>query len=276
MLYFRYQKLENYLEQTLQIRRSVLSSTSTFEVKIAETLQEIEAALRLRFEVFNLEMKEGLQSSFETGFDSDVYDTFCDHLIVKEIATGAVVGTYRLLPQNKAEHHIGFYSENEFDMTMFKSISGQSLELGRSCVAKAYRSLAVINLLWTGIARYLERREITHLFGCASFHTNNAKEMAAAFAYLKLYHSAPDKYQVTPLPQCTMNLPFQFLTSNEIEESYRKFPPLMKGYLRLGAMICGEPAYDKEFGTVDFLIILEKEQITNKYKDHYISASVAA
>jgi len=264
------------LEQPLHLHRSILCSTPTFEVKIAETLQEIEAALRLRFEVFNLEMKEGLQSSFETGFDSDVYDTFCDHLIVKEISSGAVVGTYRLLPQKKADHHIGFYSENEFDMTLFKSFPGQSLELGRSCVAKAYRSLAVINLLWTGIARYLENHAITHLFGCASFHTSNVKEMAAAFAYLKLYHSAPNKYHVTPLPRCAMDLPFQFLTSNEIKESYKKFPPLIKGYLRLGAMICGEPAYDKEFGTVDFLIVLEKEQITNKYKDHYISASVAA
>lgn len=270
------QKLEDNLEQTVYLNRSILCSTPVFEVKIAETLREIEGALQLRFEVFNLEMKEGLQSSYETGFDSDVYDTFCDHLIVKEISSGDVVGTYRLLPQKKANQHIGFYSENEFDLTTFKSKPGELLELGRSCVAKEYRSLAVINLLWMGIARYLEHQSITHLFGCASFHTRDVKEVAAANAYLKLFHSAPEEYRVTPLPKCVLNQPFQFLTSNEIEQAYRKFPPLMKGYLRLGAMVCGEPAYDKEFGTIDFLIVLERDRITNKYKERYLSTAVAA
>ena len=178
----------------LQSHSSILCSTSTFEVKIADSLKEIEAALRLRFEVFNLELYEGLQSSYESGFDSDVYDTFCDHLIVKEISTGNIVGTYRLLPQEKAEKHIGFYSENEFDLLKFKNIPGQSLELGRSCVAKEFRSLAVINLLWAGISKYIEMHSITNLFGCASFHTSNTKEIAAAYAYLQLYHYAPEEY----------------------------------------------------------------------------------
>jgi putative hemolysin len=240
-----------------------------FEVKIADTLQEVEAALRLRFEVFNLELREGLQSSYESGFDSDVYDTFCDHIIVKEITTGKVVGTYRLLPQWKAEKHIGFYSENEFDLSKFKNVPGQSLELGRSCVAKKYRSLAVINLLWNGISKYLEMHSISNLFGCASFHTNNVKEIAAAFAYLQLYHSAPEEYHVKPLDSCAMKIPFQLLTSHDIESAYKKFPSLVKGYLRLGAMICGEPAYDKEFGTTDILIVINAQRISDKYKNHY-------
>ena len=128
------------MEQILELHRPILCSTPTFEVKIADSLQEIEAALKLRFKVFNLEMNEGLQSSFETGFDSDVYDTMCDHLIVKERSSGAVVGTYRLLPQTKASQHIGFYSENEFDLSVFKALPGEALELGRSCVAKEFRS----------------------------------------------------------------------------------------------------------------------------------------
>ncbi len=264
------------MQNALLIRQPILCSTSNFVVKIADSLHEIEDALRLRFEVFNLELHEGLQSSFESGFDSDVYDTFCDHLIVKEIATNKVVGTYRLLPQEKAEKHIGFYSENEFDLSKFKKLPGQSLELGRSCVAKEYRSLAVINLLWSGIAKYLEMHSIANLFGCASFHTNNVTEIAAAYAYFQLYHFAPEEYRVAPLDICSMSLLFQLLTSEDIEKAYRKFPPLMKGYLRLGAMICGEPAYDKEFGTTDFLIVVDTQKITEKYKNHYHSSAKAS
>ncbi len=264
------------MDSLLQIHPLILCSTSRFEVKIAESLQEVEAALRLRFEVFNLELHEGLQSSYESGFDSDVYDTFCDHLIIKEKSTNKIVGTYRLLLQSKAEKHIGFYSENEFDLSKFKNISGRSLELGRSCVAKEFRSLAIINLLWTGISKYLEMHTITHLFGCASFHTDNVKEIAAAYAYLQLYHLAPEEYHAKPLDKCAMNLPFQFLTSHDIELAYKQFPPLIKGYLRLGAMICGEPAYDEEFGTTDFLIVLNAQRISEKYKNHYNKSVKAA
>src|ERR1700690_1438420 len=126
----------------------LLASTPFFEVKIAEYLYEVESALKLRYKVFNLEMGEGLESSYETGFDSDVYDTFCDHLIVKNRQLDKVVGTYRLLRQEKAEKSFGFHSENEFDLTRIKRLRGQALELGRSCVDKEYRSLAVVNLLW--------------------------------------------------------------------------------------------------------------------------------
>ncbi len=264
------------METAVMHQNNVLCSTSTFEVKIADSLDEIDAALRLRFEVFNLELKEGLQSSFESGFDSDVYDTFCDHLIVKETATGRIVGTYRLLTQEKAEKHIGFYSENEFDLSALRSVPGRFLELGRSCVAKPFRSLAVINLLWTGIAKYLELHNITHLFGCASFHTSDPQEIAASYAYLKLYHSMSEGFDVHPQEHCRMDLPFRFLTSHQIEKAFDSFPPLMKGYLRLGAKICGEPAYDKEFGTTDFLIVLETERITEKYKRHYVKSALAA
>jgi putative hemolysin len=245
-----------------------------FEVKIAGSLREIESALRLRFDVFNIELNEGLQSSYESGFDSDVYDTFCDHLIVKERATDRVVGTYRLLPQNKAAQQIGFYSENEFDLSGLKSLPGHLLEVGRSCVAQQFRSLAVINLLWTGIARYLDQRGITHLFGCASFHTSDVRYLAAASAYCSRYHAAPPEYRATPVEKCRMQLPYEILTETEIEASYRQFPPLVKGYLRLGAQICSEPAYDTEFGTADVLILLNTEMITSKYRDHYIRSSV--
>lgn len=255
---------------------AILCSTPAFEVKIADSLQEVEAALRLRFEVFNLEMQEGLQSSYESGFDSDVYDTFCDHLIVKERATGAVVGTYRLLLQQKAQQNLGFYSENEFDLSSFASQQGNLLEAGRSCVAKPFRSLAVINLLWSGIARYLEQHNVTHLFGCASFKTSDPRFMSAVHAYCSAHYPAPAGWGVSPLPHCRMDLASYTPTEQEVASIFRSFPPLVKGYLRLGAFVCGEPAYDAEFGTSDLLVMVATENITAIYKDHYLRQSVAA
>jgi putative hemolysin len=251
-------------------RTSILVSTPAFDVKIADSLHEIEAALRLRFEVFNLEMNEGLESSFETGFDSDVYDTFCDHLIVIEKTSQRVVGTYRLLRQSKAEQHIGFYSENEFDLSLLKRNTGRSLELGRSCVAKEFRSIAVINLLWSGIARYIEREGITHLFGCASLHSTDLHESAPAYYYLIHNHLAPKEFWVTPRVHCRIDFSPCSVSEQEERAAFSSLPPLMKGYLRLGAMICGEPAVDREFGTTDFLILVDTAKITERYKEHYV------
>ena len=253
-----------------------LISTPTFEVSIANSLQEIEAALRLRFEVFNLEMKEGLESSFEAGFDSDVYDTFCDHLIVIEKASKKVVGTYRLLRQSKAEQHIGFYSENEFDLSLLKAHSGRLLELGRSCVAKEFRSIAVINLLWSGIARYIEREGMTHLFGCASLHSTDAQQIAPAYYYLIHNHLAPKEFRITPRIHCRIDFSKYSVSEQEEGAAFSSLPPLMKGYLRLGAVICGEPAVDREFGTTDFLILVDTAKITGRYKDHYVKMEQAA
>lgn len=248
-----------------------LVSTPTFEVKIADSLQEIEAALRLRFEVFNLEMNEGLQTSFETGFDSDVYDTFCDHLIVKEKASGRIVGTYRLLRQTKAEANIGFYSETEFDLSLLKKNGGNLLELGRSCVAKKFRSVAVINLLWRGIARYIELHGITHLFGCASLHSTDPRKIAPAYYYLIHNYLAPKEFWTFPRINHRMNMSTIPVTEAEERASFSSLPPLMKGYLRLGAMVCGEPAVDYEFGTTDFLILVDTAEITERYKNHFVN-----
>jgi len=247
----------------------LLASTPFFEVKIAEYLYEVEAALRLRFKVFNLELHEGLESSYETGLDSDVYDTFCDHLIVKDRETDNVVGTYRLLRQEKAEKSFGFYSENEFDLGRIKQLPGQSLELGRSCVAKEYRSLAVVNLLWAGIARYIEIHNINAMFGCASFHSIEEGEVAGAFAYLREHHFAPDHYRVFPTRRCAMSLTPGLDSGREVNHIIQNFSPLLKGYLRAGALICGEPALDRQFGTVDFFALLETDKIAEKYKNHY-------
>lgn len=247
----------------------LFASTPYFEVTIAEYLYEVESALKLRFRVFNLEMKKGLESSYETGFDSDVYDTFCDHLIVKDRQLDKVVGTYRLLRQEKAERTFGFSSENEFDLSRIKKLRGQSLELGRACVAKDYRSLPVANLLWVGIARYIEIYNISALFGCANFHSSDVEEIARAFAYLQKYYFAPEDCRVFPAQRSAMSLESTPCDIGNERSIFQKFSPLLKGYLRLGGVICGEPAFDRQFGTTDFFTLVETEKIVQKYKSHY-------
>ena len=137
---------------------TVLLRTDTIEVKLATTFAEIDAAMRLRFEVFNLELQEGLLVSYDRGYDTDAYDTYCDHLIVKDLPTGKVVGTYRLLRQSVAKRHIGFYSENEFELTKLKALPGELLELGRSCVAHSHRNATTVARLWHAIIEYARQQ----------------------------------------------------------------------------------------------------------------------
>jgi L-ornithine Nalpha-acyltransferase len=243
--------------------------TAALEVKLATLFAEIDAALRLRFEVFNLELQEGLSASYERGYDTDAYDAWCDHLIVKDLMTDAVVGTYRLLRGSIATRQLGFYSENEFDLHKLKRLPGEVLELGRSCVARSHRSFATINLLWNAITLYAEQRGIRHLFGCASLHSAAAAEVEPLYAYLRRYHFAPEEFRVHPLETCRM--PLREILDEQFDEraARRKLPPLLKGYLRAGALVCGAPAFDAEFGTADVLVLMQMEQMAARYQQHY-------
>src|SRR5262245_5270551 len=162
-----------------QKQNAPLIRAGNLEVRLATNLTELDAAMRLRFEVFNLELQEGLHSSYERGYDTDAYDAYCDHLIVKDLELDEVLGTYRLLSQERAERNIGFYSENEFDLSHLKRTAGGYgnglLELGRSCIAESHRSFATINLLWSAIANYAIERGINYLFGCGSLHITDAR-----------------------------------------------------------------------------------------------------
>ncbi len=245
------------------------------EVKLASNMAELDAAMRLRFEVFNLELQEGLISSYDRGYDTDAYDAYCDHLIVKDTASGEVVGTYRLLRGEEAERHIGFYSENEFDLSNLKRLGGETLELGRSCVAASHRSFATLNLLWSAIAKYAVERNLRHLFGCASLHISSASEVQRVYSYLRANHYAPEKYRVYPVESCRMAISEEVGESVDSRAATRLLSPILKGYLRAGAMICGAPAYDAEFGTADVLAILELEKMARRYKQRYLAGAEA-
>lgn len=253
---------------------SPLIGTEKLEVRLANSFEELDAAMKLRFQVFNLELQEGLLSSYDRGYDTDAYDAWCDHLIVRDLELNQVVGTYRLLRQSQAERQIGFYSENEFDLGRLKETAreagGDLLELGRSCIAATHRSFATINLLWGGIAQYALRNRISLMFGCGSLHYSDPEDVEPIYAYLRANYLAPEKYRVTPLPSCRMTLPERAAPA-EAKSIQRKLSPILRGYLRTGALICGEPAYDREFGTADVLVLLEMDRLTERYKQQYMN-----
>jgi L-ornithine Nalpha-acyltransferase len=238
------------------------------EVRLARNDTEIEGAFRLRYEVF-VEEEKNLQMRNASRLETDVYDAYCDHLIVKDLETGLIVGTYRLLPGSRAVQSIGFYSETEFELGRFHSNKAKALELGRSCVAPEYRRGRSIQLLWEGIARYVAEWGHEYLIGCASVHFKSKSDLQEVYANLRHKAVITDRFGIEPLPSHRIDdLYMDFTTVNE-QEVFRKLPPLMKGYQWLGAEIGGDPAYDPVFKTVDFFIVLEKDNMSRRYRRHF-------
>lgn len=250
-----------------------LITSGQLEVRLATNFREVDEALRLRFEVFNLELNEGLVSSYERGFDTDQYDAWCDHLIVRDCELDRVVGTYRLLRQRTADRQIGFYSENEFDLSGLRRTARESglelLELGRSCIARSHRSLLTVNLLWSAIARYSFENGVGLLFGCGSLHVAELGAVKSIYGYLRHRYLAPQKYRVTPVSSCRMSLDSVEVPIEDERTIQRRLSPILRGYLRAGAMICGEPALDREFSTADLLVLLEMDRMSSRYRHHY-------
>lgn len=236
-----------------------------FEVKIATEPREIEEAQRLRFEVFNLELQKGLQSSYQRGLDIDEFDPFCEHLIVRDLKSGDVVGTYRLMRGAQARRHIGFYSEKEFDLSRIKMLDGELLELGRSCARKDFRDRALIPLMWEAIAEQVRQHQVRYLFGCGSLYTTDVAEVSAMFSALKIKHYAPDALRVFPRGSCRFNDLSEDVKLADDPALLQKLPSLIKGYLRIGAQIAGPPALDREFGTADFFLLLDFASLKGDY-----------
>ena len=235
-----------------------------FEIKVTTDRQEIREAQKLRFEVFNLELHKGLQSSYQQSLDVDEFDPYCEHIIVRDLKSKEVVGTYRLLLGSEARKHIGFYSEREFDLENIKKLRGEVLELGRSCARKDFRDKALIPRMWEAIARYVKEHEVRYLFGCGSLYTTGTDEVSECFSMLKRKYYAPEEFRVSPLAEC------QFAGARDNVPGadgaiFLKLPSLIKSYLRLGAVVCGPPAFDREFGTADFLVLLDIDKLSPEY-----------
>lgn len=236
-----------------------------FEIKISTDRDDIEQAQRLRFEVFNLEMQKGLRSSYQRGLDADDFDPVCDHLIVRDITNGLVVGTYRLLLGSDARRQFGFYSEREFDLEKIKRLDGRLLEMGRTCVHKDYRDKALLLHMWDAIAEYVKAHEVRYLFGCASLYTSEPKEVNESFSLLKDKHYAPDELRVRPLPDKAFPGLDEEIEIRDEQKVISRLPSLINGYLRAGALLCGPPALDLEFGTTDLFLLLDVQKMSSEY-----------
>ncbi|UUZ97197.1 GNAT family N-acetyltransferase [Paenibacillus sp. P25] len=243
---------------------------SQLTLKLAENERDLEQVFRLRYEVF-VEEERNLQLLSAEGLEQDAYDAYCDHLIVKDLETDLVVGTYRLLPGERAVREIGFYSETEFDLGGFAAYKRETLELGRSCVAQAYRGGKAIQMLWEGIAAYITEHHYHYLIGCASVHMHSVEELNLIYTMLRQKQVITDRFGVRPLESHRIKGLQKVETDLSEKDIFRRLPPLMKGYQWLGAEIGGDPAYDALFDTVDFFIILEKDRVTRRYKKHFLN-----
>lgn len=225
-----------------------------YVVRFAQTPEELDEVLKLRFDVFNLELGEGLESSFLTGRDQDEYDAACHHLIVVESATGKIVGTYRLQTGAMAAAGVGFYSATEFDLSRLPlELLEDSVELSRACIAKEFRNTQVLFLLWKGLASYIAFNRKRFLFGCCSLTSQDAEEGKRAMELLEREGHLHERYFVPPKPgvEC---YPAGFRA--EVQSAV-KLPKLFRSYLRIGAKVCGPPAIDRTFKTIDFFVLFD-------------------
>ena len=252
------------------------------DVRLAVSEEEIAAAQALRYEIFYEEMgARPTPAMAAERRDIDQYDAICDHLLVVDHGADGrphVVGTYRLLRQVTAQMNKGFYSAGEYDLSPLIAQSGtggQLLELGRSCVAPAYRNNTTITLLWRGIAAYLQTHAIGHMFGCASLPGAEPLLHAAELSYLYHHHLAPPELRARAWD--SNHVPMNRLPAASIDTraASRALPPLIKGYLRVGAMIGDGGFVDPQFNTVDVFVVMPVERITSRYAGRFVGANDA-
>jgi len=232
-----------------------------FLIEWASTSSEIKEAQRLRYKVFAEEMGANLSKNAE-GLDVDEFDAYCDHLLIRDQDSLKVVGTYRVLPPHKAQEIGRLYSDAEFDLTRLDHLRPKLVELGRSCVHQDYRSGAVIMALWSGLAQYMQKNGYEIMLGCASIPMADGGHFAASlYNSLDSNQMAPTEFHAFP----RLPLPLDRLNGGlEVDA-----PPLIKGYLKLGAKICSAPAWDPDFNTADLLTMLRLSEINPRYAKHF-------
>jgi putative hemolysin len=235
---------------------------SLYRVRFASSLEDRLSAFRLRFEVFNLELNEGLESAYQIGHDVDEFDPICDHLIVEHASTGRVVGTYRLQTGEAAQRNCGYYSEREFDFAPYEKLRPSLIELGRACIHRAHRSTEVLYLLWRGIAQYALLHGARFLIGCSSLTSQDPAEGITVFDELFNYLVEP---ALRTHPQVEFVIP-----GDSGQQTGGKVPKLLRTYLAIGARICGPPALDRQFKTIDFLTLLDLQALHPRVRTRFL------
>ena len=255
---------------------AVLGRLGALTVKLAETRAEIEAAKRLRYAVFHEERGRKHTDSATADIDEDDFDAYCDHLIVVDGDAGSqtseppVIATYRLMDQKMASRAGRFYSAGEYDIVplLARHDKLSFLEFGRSCVAPGYRDKRTVELLWHGSWAYVRRHGHDVMFGCASFEGTDPAAHAEALSLLGEQALAESDWQVAAIAP-SVSLPVLRAEDYDARKALRSLPPILKGYLRLGAIFAGEAVIDHEFGTVDVLVILPVARLNPRYVQYY-------
>jgi len=253
------------MEQIVSVpQRRGRQARPSLSVGIADSAEIVREAQELRYRVFADEMGANLSTAIP-GLDHDPFDAHCHHLVVRDEANGEVVGTYRILTPESASR-IGYYSETEFDLARLDHLRPQLVEIGRSCVHPGHRSGATITLLWAGLGQFMKEHGYEYLIGCASVSMADGGHLAASL-YGQLSSGpqsrmAPEEYRV--FPRCPLHLA-ALRRDLPVDP-----PPLIKGYLRAGAWVCGEPAWDPDFNTADLPLLLPMARLSDRYARHFL------
>ena len=259
----------------------VLGRIGALEVRLARTAREVRRAQRLRYKVFYQEMSALPDAAARLARrDMDGFDAICDHLLVLDHDAGRmvlgrrrpkVVGTYRLLRQEVADRHGGFYTQSEFDMApIIAAHPGlRFMELGRSCVLKPYRNKRTVELLWHGVWTYVLRNRIDVLFGCASLEGTDPQALALPLSFLHHNALAPEEWRAKALPGRRIEMAQMAKADIHPKGALQSLPPLIKGYLRLGGFVGEGAVVDRQFGTTDVLIVLPVSVISPRYVEHF-------
>jgi len=268
-----------------QAKPRIHAEVGHYRLRMAETQEDRDAACRLRFKVFNIELGEGLESSYQTGLDADHFDIFCEHLLVEDKLEAdpfrRVVGTYRMQSGPTAARNLGYYSEQEFNFAPYEPLRPDILELGRASIDREHRTPEVLTLLWRGIAQYASDMGLRYLIGCSSLNSKDPAEGWQVYRQLSHYLVSPEfetmpataylcpsehaGRQAQPSPQ-----PEEPALSNP-SSAQAKIPKLLKTYVAIGARICGPPAWDREFGTIDFLTLLDLRLISPSARNRFLA-----
>ena len=240
----------------------LLTETSLFRVSLGQAPEDLIECQRLRYNVFNLELGEGLSTSDRSGLDIDPFDSFCDHLMVRDLESGKLVGTYRLQTGEVARRNLGYYGNQIFDFSVYEPIRKELLELGRACVHIDYRNIMVLHALWKGIAVYATRHEARYLVGCSSISSQDENYGMA------MYESLKEKYLVAPGLR-TVPQPGHRCQATGAPVQITRPPRLFRAYLEISGRVCGPPAIDREFKTIDFLTLVDLAKLPDRVRTRF-------
>ena len=266
-----------------------------YRLRLAASAEDREAACRLRFNVFNIELGEGLASSYQTGLDADQFDPVCEHLLVEDKIeddpSRSIVGTYRMQSGGTAARNLGYYSEQEFSFAPYEALRPGILELGRASIDREHRTPEVLTLLWRGIAQYATDMGLRYLIGCSSLNSMDPAEGWQMYRQLEQYRVSPE-FETEPTAAyacpseqegahaqpspCIMesNPAESVVAAQAATQTLPKVPKLLKTYLTIGARIAAPPAWDREFGTIDFLTLLDLRLLSSSARNRFLAPLV--